>query len=92
MWKARYTKQTKQNTPATNTRAENTSQTTKSKKHNTKPNREEIIDRLEKRVQEIEIELSVSTGDADLERIRDLGIEHSALNEELHNALDQWLN
>ena len=64
----------------------------KSKKHNTKPNREEIIDRLEKRVQEIEIELSVSTGDADLERIRDLGIEHSALNEELRNALDQWVN
>ena len=64
----------------------------KPKKHNTKPNREEIIDRLEKRVQEIEIELSVSTGDADLERIRDLGIEHSALNEELRNALDQWVN
>ena len=64
----------------------------KSKKHNTKPNREEIIDRLEKRVQEIEIELAVSTGDADLERIRDLGIEHSALNEELRNALDQWVN
>ena len=65
---------------------------TKSNKHNTKPNREEIIDRLEKRVQEIEIELSASTGDADLERIRDLGIEHSALNEELQNALDQWVN
>ena len=64
----------------------------KSKKHNTKPNREEIIDRLEKRVQEIEIELSASTGDADLERIRDLGIEHSALNEELQNTLDQWVN
>ena len=65
---------------------------TKSNKHNTKPNREEIIDRLEKRVQEIEIELSASTGDADLERIRDLGIEHSALNEELQNTLDQWVN
>jgi len=64
----------------------------KSNKHNTKPNREEIIDKLEKRVQEIEIELSASTGDADLERIRDLGIEHSALNEELQNALDQWVN
>ena len=64
----------------------------KSNKHNTKPNREEIIDKLEKRVQEIEIELSASTGDADLERIRDLGIEHSALNEELQNALDQWGN
>ena len=64
----------------------------KSNKHNTKPNREEIIDKLEKRVQEIEIELSASTGVADLERIRDLGIEHSALNEELQNALDQWGN
>ena len=64
----------------------------KSNKHNTKPNREEIIDKLEKRVQEIEIELSASTGDADLERIRDLGIEHSALNEELQNTLDQWVN
>ena len=64
----------------------------KSNKHNTKPNREEIIDRLEKRVQEIEIELTESAGDADLERIRELGIEHSKLNAKLQDALDQWVN
>ena len=64
----------------------------KSNKHNTKSNREEIIDRLEKQVQEIEIELSESTGDADLERIRELGIEHSRLNAKLQDALDQWVN
>jgi ATP-binding cassette subfamily F protein 3 len=64
----------------------------KSNKHNTKTNREEIIDRLEKQVQEIEIELSESTGDADLERIRKLGIEHSRLNAKLQDALDQWVN
>ena len=62
------------------------------KKEDIGPNREEIIDRLERRVQEIEMELNDSTAHSDLERIRKLGTEHSKLSAELQDALDQWGN